>query len=591
MEEKKLVWHLMDIVKGDSDFMKRLKKLDNSVSRFDSFFENLSPDMRCSGFKEFVMFNESFGEEFARLSAYVRLLSSENIKSQKAMKYSTLLENLAIKAGDRKRPIFHWIKGLRIRGKKRLDDKNANRLFSAVPNLKHIFEYSRLSAKHTLPENEEKIIARKDMNGIDVVTELYEKITNDFRFEMTIGKKKRIFSLEEISPFFHSKNPDMRRMAYRSVMNVYGQNREKLFAIYSPIVKDWAIEAELRKYQSSISMRNFANELDDNIIDALINSCVRNRHIFWDFFRMKAKLLGMKTLARYDLHAPLGRTGKKIPFSDARKIVLSALNDFSPRFGEKAEMLFSGHIDSHPRKDKSTGGFWMSVTPKIRPYILLNYTGRPSDVTTLAHELGHAIHDIYASKNSISASHAPLPLCETASIFSEMIAFERILANSSAQEKLSLLSHKLTEFYATISRQNYFVKFELKAHRKIPEGITEEELSRLYLNNLKEEFGRAVKVPDEFRYEWSYVPHIFHTPFYCYAYSFGELLSLSLYSIYKEEGKKFISVIERILSAGGSRNPKDLLMESGLDISRRTFWDNGFKTIRTFIGEFGDIAK
>jgi len=220
----------------------------------------------------------------------------------------------------------------------------------------------------------------------------------------------------------------------------------------------------------------------------------------------------------------------------------------------------------------------------------LNFTNKSFDVTTLAHELGHAVHDIYASRHSISAMQAPLPLAETASTFAEMITFEKMLENSARDEKKFLLSHKLDELYATISRQNYFVRFEMKAHNKIPEGITEGELSGIYLNNLKDEFGSAIKIPENFSYEWSYIPHIFFTPFYCYAYNFGELLSLSLYSRYKKEGRGFIHVIEKILSSGGSRNPGKLLLEVGIDINKRTFWDNGFKIIEGFIDKFKEIA-
>ncbi len=589
MKDARLVWNLKDIIRNDSEFNVIVREIGDSLPEFDHFTAKLSPTMRVSDFKKMTNFEESLQEKIARLTTYSFLLSAGDMKSQKAMKYKSIIENLSIKIDDKSRPAEHWIKGLPVKGKKRLDDKNAKRLFISVPKMKYAFERERLAAKHTLSDKEEAVITRKDINGISVVNELYGKIVNDFRFEMeTNGKKK--MALEEISAFFHDKNPAKRKAAYKSVFSVYGENKEKFFTIYAAIIKDWDIERRMRKYRSAINMRNFANEIDDEAVEALIESCTGNRKIFWDFFRLKAKILGMKKLSRYDLHAPLDEDKKRIPLRAARRMVLSTFGEFSPPFRKKAESIFAGHMDSHPRKDKLPGGMCVDVTPKIKPYILLNYTGKTADVSTLAHELGHAIHEIYASVNPISVSHAPLPLCETASTFCEMITFEKMLRKAGREEKISLLSDKMKDIYMTISRQNYFVRFELKAHEIIPQGLTEEELSDVYFKNLREEFGNSVTIPDEFRYEWCYIPHIFHTPFYCYSYNFGELLSLSLYSRYKEEGKKFIPKIEKILSAGGSREPRKLLLDVGMDINEKSFWDKGFEIVRNFNRELAGLT-
>ncbi|MBN2102065.1 MAG: M3 family oligoendopeptidase [Candidatus Aenigmarchaeota archaeon] len=590
MKEEKLLWNLRDIISNDSKFLEMAKNIENEMQKLDFFFEKLSPSMDKSEFRKMIFFEEALEEKMAMLGTYSFLIYAQNMKSQKAMKYKSINENLSIKISDKSRPIGHWIKGFSVKGKERLDDKNAEKLFSSVPKMKYAFMRDRESAKHTLSQKEESIITRKDMNGISVVTELYGKIVNDLRFEMNVRGKTKRLTLDEITSLFHNADREKRKEAYKSVFNVYGCNREKFFTIYSAIVKDWLIESQLRKYPSPISMRNFVNDIDDNAVGALIESCTKNRKIFWDFFRLKARALGMKKLSRYDLHAPIKEKKKYIPFAEARKTVLSTFSEFSPSFRKKADILFRGHIDSHPRKDKMAGGSCSSVTPKITPYILLNYTGKSTDVSTLAHELGHAIHDAYASKNPISIYHAPLPLCETASTFCEMIAFEKLLEEASKEEKISLLSDKMKEFYATISRQNYFIKFELKAHENIPKGLTEDELSEIYIKNLKEEFGPAVQVPEEFRYEWSFIPHIFHTPFYCYSYNFGELLALSLYSGYKEEGKNFIPKIEAVLEAGGSENPRKLLLRSaGIDIDDSRFWDRGFDIVRNFNKELSDL--
>jgi oligoendopeptidase F len=225
----------------------------------------------------------------------------------------------------------------------------------------------------------------------------------------------------------------------------------------------------------------------------------------------------------------------------------------------------------------------MTITPTITPYVLLNYTNKMRDVSTLAHELGHGVHSLYANKHSISTQHATLPLAETASTLGEMILFEKILSETKDPKlKKQLLSDKLADSYATVCRQNYIVKFEISAHDAIQKGIEENELSQMWLDNLKQQFGDSVEVDEMFRYEWAYIPHIIHTPFYCYAYNFGELLSMALYAKYKQEGESFVPKIEAILAAGGSQDPKEVLANVGIDMSSADFWQGSFELIRAW---------
>ena len=232
----------------------------------------------------------------------------------------------------------------------------------------------------------------------------------------------------------------------------------------------------------------------------------------------------------------------------------------------------------------------MSITPEITPYVLLNHTDTKRDVSTLAHELGHAIHDLYTSDLPHSVSHAPIPLCETASTFCELLLFEYLLKKSTKEEKKTLLIEKISDSYATIIRQIYFTKFEIDAHNNIPKGYTEDDISQMYLENLKEQFGDSLIIPDAFKYEWLYVSHFFYYPFYCYGYSFGDLLSMALYQEYKKEGKKFIPKFERILSSGGSVDPQVLLKKEGFDISKDKFWQAGFDLIKEWLEELKKLS-
>ncbi|MFI5417174.1 MAG: M3 family metallopeptidase, partial [Nitrososphaerales archaeon] len=277
---------------------------------------------------------------------------------------------------------------------------------------------------------------------------------------------------------------------------------------------------------------------------------------------------------------------KRYTYENATKLVLSSLEKFSPRLSQYADRVFKeNHIDSEIRPGKRDGAFCSTITPKITPYVLVNYTGRARDVFTLAHELGHAIHSQAASGQSILVSEAPLPLAETASTFSELLLYDNISDRMNDSEKIIVLSEKIDDLYATIMRQAFFTIFEMSAHKQIADGTTVDELSKTYSANLKTQFGNSIELSDDFGIEWSCIPHFFHTPFYCYAYSFGNLLSLSLFQRYKKEGRSFEKTYIEILAAGGSKKPETLLSEYGIDISSAKFWQDGFDYVKTQVKE------
>ena len=579
-------WDLTDIIKKGK-FETLFKTVQKDLKTFSSIRKKLKPSMSTKEFSKIMLFTESFKEKLARLGCYAELMLATNIKDQKARQYQSKINNLSITVTDATLYLSQWIKGLQINGLKRLDDKNAKRLFSSIPDLEYSLSKSRLAAKHTLSENEEKIIHRKDITGSEVIGELYDMIVNDFKYTFTVGKKSQVIdNQQKLVSFVHSPNRKMRRAAYQALFVPYKEHVDKFFVIYSGLVKDWAQEAKLRKYSSSIAMRNFANNVPDTAIQVLLDVCTKNRTIFHKYFRIKAKMLQLKKLERYDLYAPVTSVKEKYSFSAAKKIVFETFEEFSPSFAAKARQIVeNNHLDSHPKQNKRNGAFCMSITPSTTPYVLTNFDGKFRDVSTLAHELGHGIHDLYASDHSYSTMHAPLPLCETASTFGEMILFEKLLSKANKKQKVAMLMDKLGDSYATILRQNYFIKFEIVAHEMLMRGCTEKELSDAYLKLLKEQLGTGVNVQDQFRYEWAYIPHIYHSPFYCYAYNFGELLSLALFARYKKIGKPFVAKIEKVLAAGGSKDPVKLLKSIGVDILSSAFWNEGFTIIKAWLKE------
>jgi len=574
-----LNWKLDDILKKD-EFDKIYEELKNDSETLESWVDRLKPEIGEDDFKKFLNFDEEMSIKMSRLGHLTGLMESINQKDTEAKFLRDKTEKLQLKISETAVKISMWLKGLR---KPILDERNAKRLFAVINDLEYGLNYARDKAKHSLSEEIENLIINKDLNGIGTVAELREMMETEIEYTLKIGKKiKKIKTQSDLLALVSNPKAIVRKAAYRELLSKQKKNLHKFFAAYCAIVKDWGYEAKLRKYNSPIEVRNIGNDIPNEAIDELLTVCKNNRDIFHRFFRWKAKKMHKNKLERYDIYAPLDNKDKKIEKEEALKLVLSSFDKFSPKFGQYArEIIDSQHIDWMPKKDKRGGAFCATVAPSIKPYVLLNFTGKTRDVSTLAHELGHGVHSLYAQNHYSSTQHAPLPLAETASTLAEMILFEEILSRETDNKiKKSLLAQKMADSYATILRQNYFIIFEKDAHEIIPNGIKMEDLSTLYLNNLKEQFGRSVKIDKIFQYEWSYISHIFDSPFYCYAYNFGELLALGLYKKYREDKALWLTRIENILSAGGSQNPQKLLSNNGIDIRSKEFWNDSFEVIR-----------
>ena len=313
----------------------------------------------------------------------------------------------------------------------------------------------------------------------------------------------------------------------------------------------------------------------------MLSAAHENRGVFQDYFRLKARALGQKKLSRYDLYAPVAKEAKTFRFEDALQLVEEAFSRFDPEFARlMRRVIEAGHVDVYPRKGKRAGAFSYSPAPGLTPYLLLNFQGEARDVATLAHELGHAIHAMLAADHPVFTFHAPLPLAETASTFAEMLLVDLLLEKEDDPRlKAQILFDQLDDHYATIERQAYFARFEIAAHDALFAGEPLEAAHHAYQQTLEDQFGDAVEVPEAFRFEWMMVPHFYNTPFYVYAYSFGQLLVLSLYARYREEGAAFIPRLKRILAAGGSRPPVELLKSEGFEIADPGFWQAGYRVI------------
>ena len=582
-------WSLDDLLKNPtrSTFDKKLAELNNYARKFEKQKKFLNKKISSKKLLELIHKIEHITEKSSIIGGYASLQYSENTQSDEATSLLTRISQFGSEIENRLLFFDLW-------WKKQIDEKNARRLIKSSGEFSQYLEFKRILAKYSLSEPEEKIINTLDVTGASALVKLYDKITNAFVYVVKIDGKKKRMNREELTTLVRNKKSKVREAAYKSLFSKYSENKGVTGEIYQNIVLNLKDEGiGMRGFSSPIMIRNIANNVDEKTVKTLLDVCRKNAKVFQKYFKEKAKLLGMKKIRRYDLYAPRKSNIKEKTYSYGKsvKLVLESLDKFSPTLAKYASSVFSqNHVDSELRPGKVSGAFCSTPSPNKTPYVLMNFTGRSRDVFTLSHEIGHAIHSICASKNSILISDASLPLAETASTFSEMLLYDNLSELVSNEERKIMLSEKIDDFYATIGRQSFFTLFEISAHQQIANSTTVDEISKTYLHNLNEQFGSSVNVSEDFQTEWSCIPHFYHAPFYCYSYAFGNLLSLSLFQRYKKEGSGFASTYTKILSAGGSKKPENLLQQFGIDITKSRFWQDGFDYIKTQVDELSRLG-
>ncbi|TLY28910.1 MAG: M3 family oligoendopeptidase, partial [Nitrospirae bacterium] len=517
-------WNLQDLLREparDRDLLRQ--ELEEQVRRFEGFRDRLSPDIPAETFLDALKLAEAITRTTSRLGAYAYLWFSENTKNQKARVFKAAVEEM--QAGFTNRMLFFdlwWQK---------LDDASAARLLAAAGDYAYHLESLRRFKDHALSEPEEKIINVKSVTGRRALVGLYDILTSGLAYRLTIHGKARALTREDLLVYVRDPDARVREAAYRELYRVFAEHADVIGEIYKTLVTDWKQEhLGLRQHRSPIAVRNLMNDVPEEAVEALLAVCARNAGVFQDYFSIKGRLCRIRKMSRYHIYAPFREARRRYSFTAAAARVLEAYGGFSPRLAELAgRVLEERHVDVAVRPGKLGGAFCYSVIPGLTPYVLLNFKGHVRDIATLAHELGHAVHGMLAADHSIFTFHAMLPLAETASVFGERLLADALMAGERDKVvKQGLLVQQLDDAYATIVRQAYFVRFEREAHRMIGEGSTMEDLCQVYLTELRQQFGRAIAVPDEFRWEWLSIPHLFASPFYCYAYSFGNLLVLAL---------------------------------------------------------------
>ncbi len=575
-------WSLKDLFDShDGPAMQAaFETLDAAVSAFEQYRSQLSADLPASDFLKIVGELEQINRLGARIYGYASLWFAADTQEQKAQTFFARVQQKLADLENKTLFFSLWWKAL--------DQTTAASLMAEAGDYRYWLEEMRHFKPHTLSEPEEKVINTKNTTGVSAFHNLYDAITNRYIFKLNIDGQKKELTRGELMVYARSHDPELRSQAYQELYRVYGQDGPILGQIYQTLAHDWRNEqVSMRQFASPVSARNLINDIPDEVVSTLLDVCQENAGVFQRYFRLKARLLNMERLRRYDIYAPVAQSDKSYTFEAAAEMVFDSFRQFDPKVATLAQRIFNdNHLDSEVRKGKRGGAFCATITPDLSPWVLVNFQGRPDDVATLAHELGHGIHSLLASHHSVFTQDACLPLAETASTFGEMMLVDRLLAEETDQGvRRDLLFRQVDDAYATVMRQAYFALFERQAHELVEQGASVEDLAEAYLENLKTQLGDAVDVSDEFRWEWVSIPHIFQVPFYVYAYTFGQLLVLSLYQQYKKEGESFKPRYLKLLAAGGSEAPVKILAEAGVDVYRKEFWQGGFDVISRLVDQ------
>jgi oligoendopeptidase F len=464
-----------------------------------------------------------------------------------------------------------------------------------LADYRHYLEHTRATAAHDLTEPEEKVVAELSNTGVSAFVRLFSEINSRAVYRVRRGRDVEELTQSQTLALLSDPDRGVRQAAAEAVTETLKGQAHGVTFIFNTLLQEKATMDRLRGYEYPEQARHEDNELSPEVVRNVVEVAAANYDVVQDYYRLKRRLLKLETLTHYDRYAPLAETVTEIPFSQARSMVLEAFGEFSPSMQEMAEPFFSRRwIDAEVRPGKRGGAFCSYLTPDLHPYVFMNYTSRARDVMTLAHELGHALHGILAGRHHYLHFYPSLPLAETASVFGEMLVFERLQQGlQDPRERLALLCGKIEDTMATVFRQVSMFRFEQAAHRaRRAEGeLTTERYNDLWQRSMQEMFGDALTLEEEHRWWWLYIPHVFASPFYVYAYAFGELLVLSLYARYRREGQPFVQRYFDLLAAGGSRKPEAMLREMEIDILQPEFWQGGADLIRKMVQEAGALAE
>lgn len=580
-------WDLSDLYSSPDDNVLQTDK--SALQKLaDQFSENykgnvaeLTPGQYAKALEEY----EEIVQLAGKIGSYAQLIWSTNTEDASLGKL--LQEARELGSEISQKLVFFDVEWLKV------EDDKADLIINSdeVSRWKHYLVTSRRYKEHTLSEDAEKVMSAKSVTSRSAWNRYFDETLGAARFELD-GES---LTEQQVLSKLHSPDRDLRKRAHESLTNTFRDHSRTLTFVFNTILADKHTNDKLRGYDSWISSRNLANEIDQSTVDSLVETVTGKYDLVQRYYKLKRTLLGYDKLYDYDRYAPLMKNRKQIKWGQAKENVLEAYGDFHPEMKRIASEFFDKRwIDASVKPGKRGGAYSASTVTSVHPYVFMNYDGQLRDVQTLAHELGHGVHQYLARKQGELQSSTPLTTAETASVFGEMLVFNRLMNSlTDPEEKLALLVSKIDDTIATVFRQISMNRFEDKIHtaRRSEGEQTTEEFSAHWYETQKALYGDSVEITDEYRLWWCYIPHFLHTPGYVYAYAFGELLVLALYNAYRNGQEGFEERYIEMLEAGGSDWPHNLVDKLGIDIRDKEFWSQGLTLFEQMIEEAEKLAE
>lgn len=580
-----VAWNLADLYATEDDLGPALERADEEAERFSSrcrgHVEALSSAALADALGEYERLQNRMDRAYTY--AFLNWCSDTNLAATGALLQR--VQEQYTRIGQK--ILFFELELLQIPEERMAElIKDSN-----LAGFRHYLETLQLRKNHVLTEPEEKVIAEKSVTGINAWVRYFDETLSDARFEF---RGKHLTEQQVLSKLYDA-NRDTRREAALAMTAGLRRHLRSITYVFNTVLNDKASEDRMRGYPHWLTSRNLSNEISDQSVDALIEAVTSRYELVSRYYTLKRKQLGLDQMFDYDRYAPVAENPRRFTWSEAQELVQASYQKFHPRAGEIAARFFEERwIDAAPRQGKRGGAFSHRAVTDVHPYILVNFMGNPRDVQTLAHELGHGIHQYLSRVQGSLQCGTPLTTAETASVFGEMLVFDELMARETDPEsRLAMVMGKIDDALATVFRQVTMNRFEDRIHtlRRTQGEISAEQFSQNWIETQNDMYLDSVQLGDHYRLWWSYIPHFIHAPGYVYAYAFGELLVLALYSLYRNEANGFAEQYLGLLEAGGSDWPHVLVGRLGVNLQDPAFWRQGLGEIENMIVRAEEMAE
>ncbi|MCH8566798.1 MAG: M3 family oligoendopeptidase [Balneolales bacterium] len=579
-------WNLDDLYKSTDDpalkedKLKIVEMAESFSSKYKGEIDLLSP----SELKDALAAYEEIYDLMSKIGSYAYLAWSADTENASLGKL--MQESNELGAEVNQHLVFFDLEMLAFSDDKAESFSNSKEL----EGYRHYLKVSRKYKPYMLSEEQEQLLSLKSVTGKNAWVRYFDETLGAARFSLN----EETLTEQEVLSKLHESDRALRELAANSLTDGLKKLSRTLTFIFNTLLADKASTDKLRKYPDWLTSRNLSNEIKSETVDSLVSSVTAAYPVVQRYYKLKASLLGLDKLKDFDRYAPVAENETTVTWNKAKEMVLMAYGKFSPEMEEIAAKFFDEQwIDAAIRPGKRGGAYSASTAVSVHPYVFMNYDGKIRDVQTLAHELGHGVHQYLSREQGPLQAGTPLTTAETASVFGEMLVFQDLMARlEKPEEKLALLMGKIDDTIATVFRQVSMNRFENAMHnaRRNEGELSAERFNELWMNTQRELYGDSVELTDNYQYWWSYIPHFLHTPGYVYAYAFGELLVLSLYDRYKHEPNGFPDAYIEVLKAGGSASPEELTQKLGVDINNENFWKSGLRFVSLLVDEAEELA-